>query len=519
MTSTLAHRRPTDRSISSAASTASESPVTAASGVATVSPIDGNDSRLGPPVEQATELLAGMVDRLDPSRLTGPAAVRLYELVVGLDRLTMAAKTLLAPRIEESGVWRDSGHRSTAAMLADLEGVPTGQARNTLDVGQRLAQLPATEEALRRGVLSGPKVAELSGAAILHPAGEATMLEGAAEEPLHLLKERCQRFRATSATNDPVAAVRRIHTDRYFTWSTDPEGAFCFFGRDTADRGAKIIQQMNYTSGRLKKAEERPDDPGAERTTEGNRRADAFFLLMTGGSPEPDADLHSSPVSLTDSGDDSDPGPPTEQIAAQWELVPGKGQRGQNPQVGERPPDPAPRPRSRGSGHEAVIDRPPTCSIVVRVDLDALLRGAVLPGEVCEIANQGPIPVAMARAMASDSYLRFVFHKAGDIRSISHSGRTINLHLRTALAERDKGRCVVPGCGVSYGLEIDHTQGFADGGPTELANLALLCHHHHYLKSYEGWTLERNDTKPDGSIIWSFTPMPAFGQEPDPLSG
>jgi hypothetical protein len=31
------------------------------------------------------------------------------------------------------------------------------------------------------------------------------------------------------------------------------------------------------------------------------------------------------------------------------------------------------------------------------------------------------------------------------------------------------------------------------GSPTiSKGNLALLCHHHHYLKTYKGWTLERN---------------------------
>jgi hypothetical protein len=124
----------------------------------------------------------------------------------------------------------------------------------------------------------------------------------------------------------------------------------------------------------------------------------------------------------------------------------------------------------------------------------------------------------MARDMANDSFLRFVFHRAGDIHSISHFGRTINRHLRTALAHRDRC-CVVPGCGVSYGLEIDHIIPFAVGGPTELSNLALLCHHHHWLKTYEGWTLERSGTKGDGSPPWSFRPMPPFGQEPEPPGG
>ena len=86
-------------------------------------------------------------------------------------------------------------------------------------------------------------------------------------------------------------------------------------------------------------------------------------------------------------------------------------------------------------------------------------------------------------------------------------------HLRTALALRDR-RCVVPGCGVAYSLEIDHVLPLEAGGDTRLDNLALLCRHHHRLKTYEGWTLERTGPT-DEDPQWRFTPLPAFGQEPD----
>ena len=119
----------------------------------------------------------------------------------------------------------------------------------------------------------------------------------------------------------------------------------------------------------------------------------------------------------------------------------------------------------------------------------------------------------MARDMANDSFLRLVFHRVGDIRAVSHLGRTINRTLRTALFHRDT-TCVVPGCGTSTGLEIDHIIPFAEGGPTTLDNLALLCHHHHFLKTFEGWTLERIDPPSGGPPRWRFESPPPFGQEP-----
>jgi hypothetical protein len=484
---------------------------------------DDSDGGLGRPVTRATELLSGVLATLEPFRLTGPDAADLYRLFAAAERLSVAGKTLLAPRIDESGVWRDGGHRSPTVMLAELEGVPTGQARTTLEVGHRLAELPGTEEALRQGMLSAPKVAELSGAAVLDPGSEGTLLAGAADEPLQKVKERCRRVRSAVERRDPVATVRRIHAGRHFSSWTDAEGAFCYRGRDTADRGAKILERMQHTVGRLR-TEARTTAPGGATpvgdppTIEPVRAllADAFYLLMTGPADRT-VDAGSS-----DSGED--PEAPDGEMASQFEFataIDAPGGIADLPVGGERgvPGSNERRGGDRGYGPaEDAIDRPPTCSLTVRVDLDALLRGDVLPGEVCEIDNVGPIPVAMARDLANDSFLRLVFHRAGDIRAVSHLGRTINRRLRTALAHRDRC-CVVPGCGVPYRLEIDHVVPFAQGGPTELSNLALLCHHHHYLKSYEGWTLECVGTQDDGSLTWAFNPLPPFGQEPDPDSG
>ena len=293
---------------------------------------DAHEPSYGPPVRRAADLLAGVVAQLDPSRLTGAGATQLYELLAGIERLSTAGRMLLAPRIEESGIWRDNGHRTPAVMLAELEGVPTGQARRTLEVGQRLTQLPGTEEALRTGVLSGAKVSELSGAAVLDPANEQELLRGAGEQPLHQVRERCQRSRATSVRNDPLAAVRRIHADRHFTSWTDPEGAFCFQGRDTADRGAQILQQMEFTTSHIERDHDRAAaDCEKARTTERIRRADAFFLLMTGRVSVGD-DVGGT---LVPEGDDGDPGPPPEQIAGQLVL----GRTGV-----DGAPSPAPRP-------------------------------------------------------------------------------------------------------------------------------------------------------------------------------
>ncbi len=148
-----------------------------------------------------------------------------------------------------------------------------------------------------------------------------------------------------------------------------------------------------------------------------------------------------------------------------------------------------PQPTLAGGG--SLIDKPPAATVIVRVDIAALRRG---------------------HALAGDSLLAVLLTEAGDIRAVSHLGRTINKTLRTALTFRDRG-CVVPHRGVSNGLEIDHVIPLEEGGPTELDNLAPLCHHHHFLKTFEGWSRSRTGPT-DDNPGWTFEPQPPFGQEP-----
>jgi hypothetical protein len=480
----------------------------------------------GSVVDSARDLLAPLLASLDADRLTGGDAVVLYRSFVAVERLAGAGKTLLAGRIADSGVWSELGHRDAAAFLAEVEGVSPGQARSAIEVGQRLRSLPATEDAVRHGTLSGPKVAELTGAGILDPSRESDLLAGAATEPLRAVRERCGRSRATSATADPIATTKRIRANRCFASWINDDGAFCYRGEDTADRGAQILERIGATASRLRaERTRRPDhadhadhDAGPERAV----RADAVFALLTGVHPD---------------GPGSAPGPspassPTEAVGSRPPVDPDL-----DPDPPDHPDDPGVGRRTGTSGDETaefgtsgddtagsvtrepsadsltILDRSPTCTTMVRIDLEALLRGVAAEGECCEIDGLGPIPVLMARDLMNDSFLRLVFHRAGDIRSVHHCNRTINKTLRTALVFRDT-TCVVPGCLAQTRLEIDHVVPFTEGGPTTLDNLALLCHHHHFLKTFEGWVLERTGMGDDGRPTWRFEPMPPFGQEP-----
>jgi len=147
----------------------------------------------------------------------------------------------------------------------------------------------------------------------------------------------------------------------------------------------------------------------------------------------------------------------------------------------------------------------PGAVVQVRVDRSALVRGHAERGASCEIPGVGPIPVAAARRLASDALLQVVLTDGADVTGVIHAGRTIPARLRTALEARDP-TCVVPGCDVRVGLEIDHRVPFAEGGPTTLDNLARLCRWHHSQKTHRGWRLGGGP----GAWTWS-------GPDPPPL--
>ncbi len=131
----------------------------------------------------------------------------------------------------------------------------------------------------------------------------------------------------------------------------------------------------------------------------------------------------------------------------------------------------------------------PRATVHVRVDLDALRRGSLDAGEVCEIPGVGPVPVQTARDLLGDALVDLVITNGTDVTTVCHLGRSIPAALDVALTERDR-QCVVPGCDATQGLERDHwIVSFKDGGPATMENLARLCSHHHYLRTHQGFSL------------------------------
>ena len=84
----------------------------------------------------------------------------------------------------------------------------------------------------------------------------------------------------------------------------------------------------------------------------------------------------------------------------------------------------------------------------------------------------------------------------GGSADVGRARRTVPARLRRALIARDR-HCVWPGCEAPPSrCDAHHIWHWTHGGPTNLANLALLCHKHHHDLHTQHLTIERN---PDGT--------------------
>src|SRR5947207_6216469 len=130
--------------------------------------------------------------------------------------------------------------------------------------------------------------------------------------------------------------------------------------------------------------------------------------------------------------------------------------------------------------------------VVVHVDAH-VLADADAPGQsVLEGGTR--VPAETSQRLACDASRVVMRHDSdGGIVEIGARTRTIPPALRRALQHRDRG-CRFPGCDGRF-TQGHHLRHWAQGGPTTLSNLALLCRRHHRAVHEEGYHVDR---EPDG---------------------
>ena len=151
---------------------------------------------------QVLASLERISQQLDPGMLDGEHAAALFGDATRAERLCAAVKSRLARRIEETKVWRESGHRSAAHWVAETTGATVGAATRTLETARALERLPETDAAFRAGRLSDVQAAEISSTAVTDPGAEAELLEAAGSTSVKGLRDRCREVRAGAEPDD-----------------------------------------------------------------------------------------------------------------------------------------------------------------------------------------------------------------------------------------------------------------------------------------------------------------------------
>jgi hypothetical protein len=389
--------------------------------------------------------------RFDAALISASDAARAVEEASAIEKMAATVKALAAARVARTDLWRRGGDRSPAHELARRTGTSVGQAAQALETGKRLDALPETAAAARRGELSPQQAAAITDAAGADASAEVDLLDHAKHASLQELKDHCARTRAAAA-GDPEARRRRIHDSRYLRTYSDSEGAWNLHMRDNPEVGAEIMAALEPIRDRLFR----------QARTQGRREsleayaADALAELAREGSDRP---------SDTSEARATDPGT-TEPVST------------------EPAPDKATK---KSSGNTKVL---------VRVDLEALLRGYPAQGELCELVGYGPVAVSAIDDMirTTDPFLVAVATKGKEVVGVAHLGRRPTAHQQSAL-EWLYPTCAAEGCSSLGRLQVDHRIDWAKSHVTVFDLLDRLCAHHHHKKTHEGWALTEGSGK------------------------
>jgi hypothetical protein len=119
---------------------------------------------------------------------------------------------------------------------------------------------------------------------------------------------------------------------------------------------------------------------------------------------------------------------------------------------------------------------------------------AALAGEQgeCHLDDGPSLSAETVQRIACDTATVTVTENGGGVPDSGRRSRTIPAALRRALHVRDGG-CRFPGCTSRRYTDGHHIQHWANGGPTTLNNLILLCRHHHRHVHEGHWHLHPTD--------------------------
>jgi hypothetical protein len=396
---------------------------------------------------------------------------QIAELSAHLDAATARLLDLIR-EFDARGGW-SNGFSSCAAWLTWRIGLDPGAARERVRVARALGTLPRLAHALARAELSYSKVRALTRVAT--PETEERLLAvgraGTAEHVEHIVRgwRRVDRMAEARETT-------RRHRNRSLHVYQDEDGMVVIHGRLEPEAGAVLTKAL---------------EAGRDALYQRRRTADVSAEMRQDVSAETQGYVSARTGLLV--WDD----PPTwsqQQADALGVIAETALHHGIDPGAqGER------------------------YQVVVHVDA-SLLADPDAPGQSV-LAEGTHVSAETSQRLACDTSRVVMRHDAdGSVTEVGARTRTIPPALRRALHHRDKA-CRFPGCDRPFG-QGHHIRHWAQGGPTTLSNLAILCRRHHRAVHEDGYQVERLTNgelcfrRPDGQVLAESPALPPVPADP-----
>jgi hypothetical protein len=429
------------------------------------------------------------VDTLAPSE-----AAEMVGACTEIEASISSIKALSAVRSADSDQWKRDGYRSAADELAHRAGMGPSSARRLLDTGRRLAARPEVAAVVLAGELSAEQAAAVADGAAVNPGKAAELIHKARHSSMPELIEEVARAKAEVV--DREARRKAIHARRSFRRWTDSDAAFRAQLYGNPEDGAGLWKVLDPIRRRLVVLRR---ESGCRDSLDALDYDSIMTMAAIAAGQEAELDL----ADLLELGLFPQLGDSMRKAPALIEDHETAPAAAESDDHGDSDREPSGRVDTSGAGLDAHL-RPQQrvafspAKIMVRVDLDALLRGVPVEGELCEILGYGPVPVSVIERLSANgnAFLVGVLTRGREIVGIYHHRRRPNAHQSSAL-DFLYPSCAVKGCAARAGLQSDHREEWARTKFTVFDLLDRLCPHHHRLKTNNGWNLVEGTGKRD----------------------
>ena len=387
---------------------------------------------------QLVAIVGAALDALTDERLRLPSdAEQLAQLLDALriDARLQAWQQQLAARIEACDAAWHEYRTSTTTWLTDAGHLTPREARHLIRAGQGLARFEVVGRAAATGaVLPGQAEAITSVLADLPPEfdqttvdrGQELMVGFAASHDAAALRRLTGHLVEVLApdTADALAAARLERQERaararrHLEFVGDGQGNVQIRGSLPVADAEPFIRIIDAYAAADKRASLEARDPLFELVTPTMRRADALVTMVNRHCQEA--------------------------------LAPANG--------GDRP------------------------RVVITLSYDKLAKTAADAGLLAGrlVGSDESVPAGVLRRLLCDAdLLPAVLGGQSEVLDVGRTQRLVTAPIRAALELRDGG-CVFPGCDKApQDCHAHHIVPWWAGGPTSMANLVLVCPHHH----------------------------------------